>query len=126
MLRNLVLLQGFYSPGREPYPTATLCRLGQVEGLAIVSQGLSNVQPPVVEVHVVPPKTEQFTPAHPGLDDKHVQSLPPIVPSSLQEEAGLIQVEGRTLLPLGSRRVHSFGHVAGHKFPSDSLLKRRV
>src|SRR5215211_9302417 len=114
MLRNLVLLQGFYSPGREPYPTATLCRLGQVEGLAIVSQGLSNVQPPVVEVHVVPPKTEQFSPAHPSLDDQHVQCLPSIVPSSLQEEAGLVQVEGGAFLPFGARRIYGLSYVAGH------------
>ena len=55
MLRDLVFLQSLYGLGREPYPTAKGRRLGKAEGFAVVSQGLSNVQPPVVEVHVVPP-----------------------------------------------------------------------
>jgi hypothetical protein len=31
--------------------------------------------------------------------------LPPIITSSLQEKAGLLQVEGRALLSLGARRI---------------------
>src|SRR5918994_2725584 len=89
MLRDPMLLQSLYGLGREPYPTATFRRLGQAEGFAVGSQGLSNVQPPVVEIHVVPPQTEQFSPAHPSLDDQYVQCPPPIVPSSLQEKSGL-------------------------------------
>jgi hypothetical protein len=50
MLRDLVLLQSLYGLGSEPYPTATLRRLRQAEGLAVGSQGLPDVQPPVVEV----------------------------------------------------------------------------
>src|SRR5829696_1228662 len=103
MLRNPVLLQRFYGLGCEPYPTATLRRLGQAEGLAVGSQSLSDVQPPVVEVHIVPPQTEHFSPAHPRMNDQHVQCLPPVVPSGFQEQASLVQVEGRAFLPLGAR-----------------------
>jgi len=75
------------------------------------------VELPDVEVHVVPPQANQFAPAQPGLNDQHVQRLPPIAPRALQEHARLIHVEGRTLLPLGPRRVRGIGYVAGVRVP---------
>lgn len=86
-------------------------------------QLLADMKPILVEVHVAPAESEDFTPAHPVDAEGEVGAEPGRVFCCFQELSDLLRSPGADLLALPAGHVHKAGDISGDELFADGPVQ---